>query len=273
MLFTEHLCVIRGGGDLGTGAALRLSKGGFPVAVCELAEPLTVRRTVALSSAITQGEITVEGLTARRVENPDEVPELAATGVVPVLVHDELPQVSRSVVVDARMAKRVLDTGLNDAPLVVALGPGFTAGEDCHVVVETLRGPHLGRVLWEGSAHPDTGTAAQVGGRTTDRVLRAPTAGIVEWDRQISDLVKAGEVLGRVDDREVTAPFDGLIRGLILDGIEVDAETKVGDIDPRGERVSADEISDKSLALSSAKAQASSSVYTASSGSRPSGTL
>ena len=249
MLFAEHLCVIRGGGDLGTGVALCLSRAGFPVAVCELADPLTVRRSVALSSAVTRGEVTVEGLTARLVDDAGEVWGLAAGGVVPVLVDYGLPRVPRSVVVDARMAKRPLDTRPDDAPLVVALGPGFMAGKDCHAVVETLRGSHMGRVLWEGSTEPDTGTPAPVGGRTADRVLRAPVDGTVGWDRRIGDLVKAGEVLGRVGNREVTAPFDGLVRGLILDGIKVASGTKVGDVDPRGKTASAHEVSDKALAV------------------------
>ena len=249
MLFAEHLCVIRGGGDLGTGVALCLSRAGFPVAVCELADPLTVRRAVALSSAVTRGEVTVEGLTARRVNDAGEVSDLAATGVVPVLVDHGLPRVSQSVVVDARMAKRPLDTRPDDAPFVVALGPGFSAGKDCHAVVETLRGSHMGRVLWEGSTEPDTGTPAPVGGRTADRVLRAPVDGTVGWDRRIGDLVEAGEVLGRVGNREVAAPFDGLIRGLILNGIKVTSGTKVGDVDPRGKTASAHEVSDKALAV------------------------
>ncbi len=249
MLFAEHLCVIRGGGDLGTGVALCLSRAGFPVAVCELADPLTVRRAVALSSAVTRGEVTVEGLTARRVNDAGEVSDLAATGVVPVLVDHGLPRVSQSVVVDARMAKRPLDTRPDDAPFVVALGPGFSAGKDCHAVVETLRGSHMGRVLWEGSTEPDTGTPAPVGGRTADRVLRAPVDGTIGWDRRIGDLVEAGEVLGRVGNREVAAPFDGLIRGLILNGIKVTSGTKVGDVDPRGKTASAHEVSDKALAV------------------------
>ncbi|SVA76845.1 uncharacterized protein METZ01_LOCUS129699, partial [marine metagenome] len=249
VLFAEHLCVIRGGGDLGTGVALCLSRAGFPVAVCELADPLTVRRAVALSSAVTRGEVTVEGLTARRVNDAGEVSDLAATGVVPVLVDHGLPRVSQSVVVDARMAKRPLDTRPDDAPFVVALGPGFSAGKDCHAVVETLRGSHMGRVLWEGSTEPDTGTPAPVGGRTADRVLRAPVDGTIGWDRRIGDLVEAGEVLGRVGNREVAAPFDGLIRGLILNGIKVTSGTKVGDVDPRGKTASAHEVSDKALAV------------------------
>ncbi|HJM26856.1 MAG TPA: hypothetical protein QGF11_02720, partial [Acidimicrobiales bacterium] len=144
-MFGDHLCLIRGGGDLGTGAALRLHRAGFPVAVCELASPLAVRRTVAVSTAVTDGEITIEGMRGRRVDLATELVSTAETGVVPVLVSPDLPDIPLTVVVDSRLAKQTLDTTIDDASLVVALGPGFVAGVDCHAVVETLRGPRLGR--------------------------------------------------------------------------------------------------------------------------------
>lgn len=247
MLFGDRLVVLRGGGDLGTGVALRLSRAGFPVVVCELAHPLTVRRTVALSSAVHEGEVSIEGLVGRRAE-PWEAGPLARTGVVPVVVAAGLPPLEATVVVDARMAKRNIDTTIDDAPLVVALGPGFTAGVDCHAVVETMRGAHLGRVLWEGSAQPDTGVPGELGGRTGDRVLRAPVAGVARWRRAIGDTVTIGEVLGDVGGTPVAAPFAGVVRGLVADGTPVPAGLKVGDVDPRlGVRV--DEVSDKSLAI------------------------
>lgn len=249
MLFGDHLCLVRGGGDLGTGVVLRLHRAGFPVAVCELAEPLAVRRTVAVSTAVTDGEITVDGLTARRVEQVADIGSAGALGVVPVLVSPELPDMARSVVVDARLAKHRLDTTILDASLVVALGPGFVAGEDCHAVVETLRGPRLGRVIWSGPASADTGVPGEVDGQTTDRVLRAPADGTVAWLRQIGDVVTTGQVLGRVAGREVTATVGGLIRGLIGDGSSVSPGTKIGDIDPRGGEASVHEISDKALAV------------------------
>lgn len=245
--FTGALVVVRGGGDLATGAVWRLTRAGFPVVVCELARPLTVRRTVALSSAVTDGTVDVEGMVGVRAEAAD-APALAATGVVPVVVAPVLPAWDATVVVDARMAKRNLDTALTDAPLVVALGPGFTAGVDCHAVVETLRGPHLGRVRWTGTAAPDTGTPGELGGRAAERVLRAPAAGVATWRVRIGDRVTAGTVLGEVAGRPVRAPFDGLVRGLIAEGTEVPAGLKVGDVDPRPD---ADwrEISDKALAV------------------------
>lgn len=249
MLFPEHLVVLRGGGDLATGAAFRLRRAGFPVAVSELAQPMAVRRRVALSTAVVDGEIDVEGVVARRVDAVTDVRPVAASGVVPVLVSPELPEVGAAVVVDARVAKRNLDTTIDDAPLVVALGPGFVAGVDCHAVVETMRGHHLGRVLWRGAAEPDTGTPGTVAGHGVERVLRAPAAGQAAWHVTIGDVVTRGRVLGRVGNHEVTAPFDGVVRGLIAPTVQLRPGQKIGDVDPRADPELCEQISDKALAV------------------------
>jgi xanthine dehydrogenase accessory factor len=255
------LCLLRGGGDLATGVAWRLTRAGWPVVVCELPTPLTVRRTVAVSSAVLDGTVDVEGLVGRRVSDPAEAAEVAAAGVdrgagspvtVAVLVAPDLPDrrdLAPDVVVDARLAKRNLDTTIDDAPLVVALGPGFTAGRHCHAVVETLRGHRLGRVLWEGSAAPDTGTPGTVGGKGGERVLRAPAAGRARWRVAIGDRVAAGQPIGEVGGRPLAAPFDGVVRGLIAEAVEVPAGLKVGDVDPRADPAACHQISDKALAV------------------------
>jgi xanthine dehydrogenase accessory factor len=243
------LCVIRGGGDLATGVAWRLTRAGVGVVVTELPEPLTVRRTVALSSAVRDGEIDVEGMVGRSADSPDEAVEIARSGDVAVLVSPALPTVGAGVVVDARLAKRNIDTTIDDAPLVVALGPGFQAGVDCDAVVETQRGHHLGRVLWTGSAVPNTGTPGVVAGRGAERVLRAPSSGPVRWASEIGDTVVDGDVVGYVGGAPVHAPFDGLVRGLIRDGTTVPANLKIGDVDPRTDTEMCREISDKALAI------------------------
>jgi xanthine dehydrogenase accessory factor len=247
VLFPDDLVVIRGGGDIATGVVARLHRAGFPVLVCELAAPLTVRRTVAVSSAVAAGSVTVEGIRAVRVDSIDAVNQLIDNGHVPVMVSPELPSIERRVVVDARLAKRNIDTSITDAPLVVGLGPGFTVRTDCHAVIETNRGHRLGRVLWRGSAAPNTGSPGEIGGRGSDRVLRAPVSGEVRWTAQIGDVVSLGAV-GSVGDAEVIAPFAGLIRGLIAEGTTVPVGMKIGDIDPRVD-IAVDEISDKALAI------------------------
>jgi xanthine dehydrogenase accessory factor len=245
--FDETLVVLRGGGDLATGVAWRLTRAGFPVVVCELAQPLTVRRSVALSSAVQEGRVDVEGMVGVLAE-AGAARDLARSGVVPVLVAPALPPLDASVVVDARMAKHAQDTTMHDAPFVVGLGPGFAAGRHCHAVVETMRGAHLGRVLWIGAALLDTGTPGEIGGRGHERVLRAPAAGIARWQVQIGDAVAAGAVLGTVDGHAVHAPFDGLVRGLVADNTWVPLGLKIGDVDPRLD-TEWREISDKALAI------------------------
>lgn len=244
-----RLCVVRGGGDLATGIVWRLTRAGWPVVVCELPAPLTVRRTVAVSSAVRDGAVEVEGLRAELAPDAAAAVALAETGTVAVLVAPTLPAVGADVVVDARLAKRNLDTTIDDAPLVVGVGPGFTAGVDCHVVVETQRGHHLGRALWEGSAAPDSGTPGVVAGRGAERVLRAPGHGRADWRVSIGDAVEEGAQLGSVAGVEVSAPFAGVVRGLIAGDVDVRAGTKIGDVDPGNEPARCHEISDKALAV------------------------
>ena len=243
------LCLLRGGGDLATGIAWRITRGGWPVVVCELAEPLTVRRTVALSTAVSEGRVDVEGMIGRHAMSIEEATEIARGGDVGVVVAPDLPDVAADVVVDARLAKRNIDTGIDDAPLVIGVGPGFTAGVDCHAVVETMRGHHLGRVIWSGRAAADTGIPGEVGGQGVDRVLRSPVAGLVSWEHEIGDVLDSGEVVGRVGDEELRAPFSGVVRGLIAAGGHVERGLKIGDLDPRAEPAACHEISDKSLAV------------------------
>ena len=248
MTVRAELLLFRGGGDLATGAVWRLWRARFPIVVCELAKPLTVRRTVSVSSAVALGSVTVEGMPAKRAESAADAAELARRGIVAVLVSHDLPPIARDIVIDARLAKRNIDTTLADAPLVVALGPGFVAGIDAHAVVETMRGPRLGRVLWSGSAAPDTGVPGEVGGKGAERVVRAPADGAVGWLVSIGDRVAVAQVMGHVGGCSVTAPFDGLVRGLIADGTGVSAGLKIADVDPRVD-IDCHEISDKALAV------------------------
>jgi len=258
MLFPNHPILIRGGGDLATGVAYRLHHAGFPVIVTELANPLVVRRRVALATAVLEGEITVETLRAVRVESPEDAWTLAHTGVIPVLVAPDpgtflnLSLVTRNsslILVDARMAKRNIDTTIGQAPLVIALGPGFIAGTDCHAVIETNRGHRLGRVIWRGAAEPNTGTPGIVAGKGRERVLRAPVAGTVSWQVTIGNRVRAEEIMGDVAGHAIAAPFDGVVRGLIAPGTIVPVGLKIGDVDPRDDVSAAFTISDKALAI------------------------
>jgi xanthine dehydrogenase accessory factor len=253
-LFPNTLILLKGAGDLGTGVAWRLHKAGFPVVITELAQPLVVRRTVAFASAVYDGEIAVEGVTAWRAESFDDARRLLNDGIIPVLVDPEArardaERFAPQVLIDAVMAKRNTGTRRTDAPFVLALGPGFTPGVDCHAVIETQRGHNLGRVWWDRAAEPNSGVPGEIAGESAGRVLRAPCDGEVRAVRKIGDSVIAGEALARVGNGEVCASISGVLRGLAHDGLVVRAGAKIGDVDPRAKREHCFTISDKSLAI------------------------
>ncbi|MCP4421107.1 MAG: EF2563 family selenium-dependent molybdenum hydroxylase system protein [Chloroflexi bacterium] len=252
MLFSQHLVILRGGGDLATGVAYRLHAAGFPIVVLELERPLVVRRKVALATAVLQNQITIETLRAQHVQTVSEALQLAHSGKIPVLVAPKLLTINNlpfTILIDARMAKRNIDTQINQAKLVIALGPGFTAGVDCHAVIETMRGHSLGRVIWDGAAIPNTGTPGIVAGKGAERVLRAPVSGEVAWGLEIGDLVQEGEEIGAVAGQPIMAPFAGVLRGLIAPGTNITTGYKIGDLDARADITACFTISDKALSI------------------------
>jgi xanthine dehydrogenase accessory factor len=221
------------------------------VVVLELATPLAIRRTVSVAQAVYEGTAVVEDLKARLVATPGEAIALASTGAIPVLVSAQLVTfpAPMSVLVDARVAKQSLDTSIDQAPLVIALGPGFAAGIDCHAVIETMRGHHLGRVLWTGSAAANTGVPGLVGGRAAERVVRAPQAGPIVWDVVIGELVEASQIIGHIGGEPIPAGLDGMVRGLIDSTQRATPGLKVADIDPRADPATCFQISDKAMSV------------------------
>lgn len=253
MMSNEHnLILIRGAGDLASGIALRLWRSGFRVVMTETAQPTTIRRTVAFSQAVLDGQTVVEGVTARRAENAAEALSLLEQGILPVLVDPEArcrETLRPDALVDAILAKRNLGTAITDAPIVIGVGPGFTAGIDCHAAVETMRGHTLGRVLYEGSPLPNTNIPGLIGGFAGERVLRAPADGIFRAERCIGDRVKTGDVVGWVGESPMCATLDGVLRGLLASGVPVHKGMKAGDVDPRNDPSYCQTASDKALAI------------------------
>jgi xanthine dehydrogenase accessory factor len=244
----RDVALVKGGGDLGTGVALCLHREGYRVIVTELAQPLVVRRTVAMAAAVHEGRVTIEGVVARRVEDYDGVLAAWKEGHVPVIIDPTARIVQEArplVLVDAIMAKRNTGTVITDAPIVVALGPGFNASVDCHAAIETQRGPELGRVYVAGATAPDSGVPGQVGGEATRRVMRAPVEGTFAGLARIGDHVQAGDIVASVNGRPVVAQIAGVVRGLLADRVNVQAGVKVGDIDPRDDSSLCYRVSDK----------------------------
>lgn len=246
------LVVIRGAGDLATGIALRLAHARMSVVMTELERPTAIRRTVCLSQAVLCGEARVEDLTAVRAGSPAEVPALLSRGIIPVLADPAgscVAALRPDAVVDAILAKRNLGTRIDDAPVVIGVGPGFTAGTDCHAVVETMRGHTLGRVYYRGGALPNTGVPGLIGGFTGERVLRAPADGIFRQKLEIGAAVRQGDVAGEVAGVPMTCTLDGVLRGVLADGTRVYRGMKAGDVDPRGVAEHCRTVSDKALAV------------------------
>ena len=240
--------LIRGGGDLATGIIHRLFKSGMEIIVTELPEPLVIRKTVAFASAVYEGNITVEGVTAK-LEN--SLPQVRPD-YIPVLIDPEcnlLKDFTPHVLVDARMIKSNTDTRIDMAPLVIGLGPGFQAGADCHKVIETMRGHYLGRVIDKGCAIADTGIPGEIKGASAKRVVRAPESGIFRAVKTIGDNVSEGEVLGEVEGAKVYSRLTGVLRGLIQNGLRVKKGLKIADVDPRAKKEYINTISDKARAL------------------------
>jgi len=244
--------VMRGGGDLGSGVAFRLYRCGIKVLILEVAQPLVVRRTVSFAQAVIDGCTELEGVEAVKVSSFGEVEEAWKTGRIPLMVDPQmkvLEEFQADALIDATLAKR--DTGLlkDMAPITIALGPGFEAGVHADVVIETNRGHDLGRLIFEGFAEADTGIPAPVKGHGSDRVLRAPADGDVEHVLDIGRLVKKGDIICKVNNLPVEAAFDGIIRGLIMQGRKVPKGLKIGDVDPRPIPEHCYTISDKARAL------------------------
>lgn len=246
------LVVIRGAGDIASGIALRLKRAGISVAMTDIAAPTAIRRTVCFSQAISLGSYTVEDVTAQRADTPAMAQEILAAGRIAVLADPEgtvYPALHPDAVVDAILAKKNLGTKMTDAPAVVAVGPGFTAGVDCHAVVETMRGHTLGRAIYHGSALPNTGIPGLIGGHSGDRVLRAPADGVFHQILDIGAMVQEGDVAATVNGEPMRCTLSGVLRGILIDGTPVFKGMKAGDVDPRGEKANCTMASDKALAV------------------------
>ena len=273
------LVLIKGAGDLASGIALRLFHAGFDIVMTEIASPLSVRRTVSFSRAVYEGCAEVEDVTAVLAADEEDVKNilfksgngtsnsggrpsalLAKTQRKIAVIIDPDADIINSLepcaVVDAIMAKKNTGTTIGEAPIVIGTGPGFTAGSDCHAVIETQRGHSLGRVILEGAALPNTGIPGSINGFTSERLLRAPADGIFKAFFSIGDYVKKGDKVAIVKsalkskgDVPMEAEIDGILRGILPDGIEVKSGMKAGDIDPRCEKHHCFTVSDKALAI------------------------
>lgn len=261
----KRVVAIKSGGEMGSAIAWRLYQAQMRrIVILETPHPLAVRRTVSFCEAVHDGESKVEGVRGIRVDSPDQIEEVWAKGSLPVLVDPawaSLAAISPDVLVDAIIAKRNLGTRIIDAPLTIALGPGFEAGKDVHLVVETNRGHDRGRIITHGTATPNTSTPGSTQGPAGEWLLRAPAPGRLTWNCALGDLVEAGKILGDVDGAPIVAAISGLLRGQIRPSVQVPKNLKIGDIDPQGEPAFLHTISAKGLALGGAVLEGILRVY------------
>ena len=270
------LIIVRGAGDLASGVLAAIHISGFRVLALETENPSAIRRTVAFSEAVRLGHCTIEGIEARLIAKEQAAAILSAndsetgaaadskanpTSFIPIAVDPtgELIDILHpAAVIDAIIAKKNCGTRLDMAPLVIALGPGFTAGKDAHIVIETMRGHNLARLIYRGTALPNTGVPGLVGGESALRVIHAPAAGTLRVIHDIGDSVTRGEVIARIIQADgsiidVAASLNGIIRGMLPDRFVVRNGLKMADIDPRlTELNNCFTISDKARALGGA---------------------
>ena len=243
--------LIKGAGDLATGVAIALNNSGFKVLMTDIKQPTAIRRSVSFATAIYNNNVSVEGIEAQLV-NFNNYEQIIDNGKVGVIIDPEsiiIKSYKPDVVVDAILAKKNIGTTINDAPIVIALGPGFEAAKDCHLVIETKRGHFLGKLIYQGSPIANTGIPGEIEGRKEERVIKAPINGKINWICKLGDIVTKDEPVLKIDDTIVRAAFTGCLRGLLMEGIRVHKGMKIGDIDPRKDSNYCTTLSDKSRTL------------------------
>ncbi|MCD4720842.1 MAG: EF2563 family selenium-dependent molybdenum hydroxylase system protein [Desulfobacula sp.] len=250
---SELIIAVKGAGEMATGLACRLFQSNFKhIFMMEIQNPMAVRRQVSFCEAIHDGEIIVEGLKAKKVLHPNDIRAAWDNNSIPVIVDpgwESIKAIRPHVVIDAIIAKKNLGTNLLEAPLVIGLGPGFEAGKDVHMAIETNRGHNLGRIILKGCPEPNTGAPGNIDGYTIERVVRAPCTGIFTSSLSIGTLVKKNDVVGYVDNKPVITQIDGIVRGQIRNNISVTDKLKIGDIDPRGNIEYCTTVSEKARAI------------------------
>lgn len=262
---TDLVICIKGAGEMASGVAWRLYMANFRrIFMLEVSNPLAVRREVSFCEAIHDKRKTVEDVVAVTADAIEDINAIWDAGNIAVIEDPDWTvtnELKPDVVIDAILAKKNLGTSREEAPLVIGLGPGFTAGQDVHLVIETNRGHHLGRIITSGRAEPNTGMPGNIGGFTEERVLRAPADGVFMPQKAIGENVKKDEIIGMVDGADVRAQIDGVLRGLIRPHSQVSKGLKIGDIDPRGKVDYCYTVSEKARAIGGSVLEAIMRVY------------
>lgn len=249
---TNDVVIIRGGGDIATGVAHRLHRSGFKVLILEIEKPTVIRRTVSFAQAMFDGYTIVENVKAVKVNSKEEIYKCWENKDIPIIIDEQLnilKDIKPDALVDGILAKKNLGTSRDLAPITIGLGPGFEAGVDVDVVIETQRGHYLGSLIFEGFAEPNSGIPGIINGFGKERVIKSPADGVIRHISEIGDIVKKGDIIAFIEDVPVKASIDGVLRGLIMEGLEVYEGLKIADVDPRGIKEYCNSISEKARAV------------------------
>lgn len=234
----KNLIIIRSGGDIASGTIQKLHRCGFKVLVLEIEKPSAIRREVAFGEAVYRGKITIEGDTSVLCKDISEIENAWNNNHIPVVIDpsgEYIKKLSPIAVVDGILAKKNCGTTIDMAPIVIGLGPGFEAKKDVHIVIETMRGHDLGRLIFDGVSMPNTGIPGIIKGVGKERVIYSPVAGNVVAIKKIGDIVKKDEIIAKINDIEILSPISGVLRGIIPNGYLVPEKFKIADVDPREE--------------------------------------
>lgn len=247
-----EVIVVRGGGDIASGIIQKLHRSGFKVLILELKTPMVIRRRVSFAQAIFDGETTVEEIKAVKASTIDEIKNIWDREQVPIIIDEEcsiLKKINVDILIDSTLAKRNLGMEKSLAPITIAVGPGFEAGRDVDIVIESNRGHDLGKLIFNGFAQANTGEPGNISGFTTERVIKAPCEGKIKSVLDIGDTVKKGQIIAQIGTVPVVSKIEGVIRGLIMNNTYVMEGLKIGDVDPRGIKEYCFTISEKARAI------------------------
>ncbi|MEE8341429.1 MAG: selenium-dependent molybdenum cofactor biosynthesis protein YqeB [Candidatus Neomarinimicrobiota bacterium] len=247
----QHTILIRGAGEMASAVGVVLQRVGFLVILTDLAIPFAIRRTVCFSDAMLNESAEVEGIQAVKSDYTNYL-DIIRNKNIPLLT-DSIKIIQKfkpEFLIDARLLKKSVNDRRSFAQFTIGLGPGFAVGENCDVIIETMRGHDLGRVIWQGTAAPNTGMPGKIGGESTKRVVYSPGAGNINWLVKFGEIVKQNQVLGKLGNIELKSPIGGIVRGLISPKVNTSQGIKIADIDPRGIEVNYNTISDKARCVS-----------------------
>ncbi|SCI16129.1 selenium-dependent molybdenum cofactor biosynthesis protein YqeB [Romboutsia sp. 1001713B170207_170306_H8] len=241
----DNIILIRGAGDLASAVIHKLHMCGFKIVALEIEKPLAIRRNVAFSEAIYNGEVEVEGVYCKLCNSISEIKDTLKDNKVALYIDPKgecINQIKPKVVVDCILAKKNTGTKKDMADLTIGLGPGFYAGENIDIAIETMRGHNLGRVIRNGRTIENTGIPGEINGVSKDRVVYSQAQGTIYTYCEIGDIVEKGDIVAHINDddgnkHEVIASISGVLRGIIRSGSYVKSNLKILDIDPRIDEV------------------------------------